>query len=147
MDPMTGDMKALSNSPDAATAFFNGEFIGKDTENNSSKPDTDGDGKKGHVGLSNFQYIFEERNWMPDQDSEGEDGIAGKDYLAAALEAATTGHPAGALPGTGAGCQARRTGPHPLHVRGRAEPRGVRGTHHGSACLHGIGEGVPLCPS
>ncbi|MEV4918813.1 DUF6571 family protein [Streptomyces tirandamycinicus] len=97
-DPMTGYMKALSNSPDAATAFFNAEFIGKDTENNPFKRDTDGDGRKGHIGLSNFQYLFEERNWMPDQDSEGEDSIAGKNYLAAALEAATTGHPAGELP-------------------------------------------------
>ncbi|GHI23409.1 hypothetical protein Shyd_47800 [Streptomyces hydrogenans] len=31
-DPMTGYMKALSNSPDAATEFFNSEFIAKDTE-------------------------------------------------------------------------------------------------------------------
>ncbi|WP_432123976.1 hypothetical protein [Streptomyces sp. C10-9-1] len=97
-DPMTGYMKALSNSPDAATAFFNAEFIGKDTENNPFTRDTDGDGTKGHIGLSNFQYLFEERNWMPDQDSEGEDSIAGKNYFAAALEAATTGHPAGELP-------------------------------------------------
>ncbi|MGW6535126.1 hypothetical protein ACWGBV_20315 [Streptomyces sp. NPDC055051] len=97
-DPMTGYMKALSNSPDAATAFFSQEFIAKDTENNPFKRDTDGDGNKGHIGLSNFQYLFEEREWMQDQDSEGEDSISGKNYLAAALEAATTGHPAGELP-------------------------------------------------
>ncbi|MEU2656551.1 DUF6571 family protein [Streptomyces sp. NPDC007325] len=97
-DPMTGYMKALSNSPDAATAFFSSEFIDKDTENNPFKRDTDGDGNKGHIGLSNFQYLFEEREWMQDQDSEGEDSISGKNYLAAALEAATTGHPAGELP-------------------------------------------------
>ncbi|MFF5505522.1 hypothetical protein [Streptomyces roseolus] len=97
-DPMTGYMKALSNSPDAATAFFNSEFIGKDTENNPFKRDTDGDGNKGHIGLTNFQYLFEEREWMREEDSEGEDSISGKNYLAAALEAATTGHPAGELP-------------------------------------------------
>ncbi|MFF2774948.1 hypothetical protein ACFVU3_08570 [Streptomyces sp. NPDC058052] len=97
-DPMTGYMKALSNSPDAATEFFTSEFIAKDTENNPFKRDTDGDGNKGHIGLSNFQYLFEEREWVQDQDSEGEKSISGKNYLAAALEAATTGHPAGELP-------------------------------------------------
>ncbi|MFD4374001.1 hypothetical protein [Streptomyces sp. NPDC058486] len=99
-DPMTGYMKALSNSPDAATEFFSSEFIGKDAENNPFKrdPDGDGDAKEAPVGLSNFQYLFEEREWMQDQDSEGEDSISGKNYLAAALEAATTGHPAGELP-------------------------------------------------
>ncbi|MER5738736.1 MULTISPECIES: DUF6571 family protein [unclassified Streptomyces] len=97
-DPMTGYMKALSNSPDAATEFFNSEFIAKDTENNPFTRDTDGNGKKGHIGLSNFQYLFEEREWMQEEDSKGEDSISGKNYLAAALEAATTGHPAGELP-------------------------------------------------
>ncbi|MFD6079070.1 DUF6571 family protein [Streptomyces hydrogenans] len=97
-DPMTGYMKALSNSPDAATEFFNSEFIAKDTENNPFTRDTDGNDKKEHIGLSNFQYLFEEREWMQEQDSEGEDSISGKNYLAAALEAATTGHPAGELP-------------------------------------------------
>ncbi|GHF97960.1 hypothetical protein ACFFSH_07225 [Streptomyces filamentosus] len=97
-DPMTGYMKALSHSPDAATEFFNSEFIAKDAENNPFTRDTDGNGKKGHIGLSNFQYLFEEREWMQEQDSEGEDSISGKNYLAAALEAATTGHPAGELP-------------------------------------------------
>ncbi|MFE0424359.1 hypothetical protein [Streptomyces sp. NPDC058953] len=97
-DPMTGYMKALSNSPDAATAFFNAEFIDKDAEGNPFKRDTDDDGKKGHVDLTNFQYLFEERDWMREEDSEGEQSISGKNYLAAALEAATTGHPAGELP-------------------------------------------------
>ncbi|MFF6793088.1 hypothetical protein ACFY9C_28915 [Streptomyces filamentosus] len=97
-DPMTGYMKALSNSPDAATEFFNSEFIAKDAEHNPFTRDTDGNGKKEHIGLSNFQYLFEEREWMQEQDSEGEDSISGKNYLAAALEAATTGHPAGELP-------------------------------------------------
>ncbi|MEW1551425.1 hypothetical protein [Streptomyces tsukubensis] len=97
-DPMTGYMKALSNSPDAATAFFNAEFIDKDAEGNPFKRDTDDNGKKGHVDLSNFQYLFEERDWMREEDSEGEQSISGKNYLAAALEAATTGHPAGELP-------------------------------------------------
>ncbi|MCS0634618.1 hypothetical protein NX801_02870 [Streptomyces sp. LP05-1] len=84
-DPMTGYMKALSNSPDAATAFFNSEFVGEDD---------DGKEKKG----TNFQYLFEDREWVADQDSDGEESISGKNYLAAALEAATTGHPAGELP-------------------------------------------------
>lgn len=97
-DPMTGYMKALSNSPDAATQFFNSEFIDKDAEGNPYKRDTDGNGKKGHVDLTNFQYLFEERDWMREEDSKGEESISGKNYLAAALEAATTGHPAGELP-------------------------------------------------
>ncbi|MFH8618628.1 DUF6571 family protein [Streptomyces sp. NPDC017979] len=97
-DPMTGYMKALSNSPDAATQFFNSEFIDKDADGNPYKRDTDGNGKKGHVDLTNFQYLFEERDWMREQDSKGDESISGKNYLAAALEAATTGHPAGELP-------------------------------------------------
>lgn len=100
-DPMTGYMKALSVSPDAATAFFTEEFVGKDTEGNPYEREykgADGEMKEGPTTLSNFQYLFEERDWMQDQDSKGEDSIAGKNYLAAAVEAATTGHPAGELP-------------------------------------------------
>ncbi|PRH76824.1 hypothetical protein C6N75_23510 [Streptomyces solincola] len=97
-DPMTGYMKALSNSPDAATDFFTGPFIDKDTDGNPYERDTDGDGNKGKIDLTNFQYLFEDREWMQDQDSEGEDSISGRNYLAGALEAATTGHPAGELP-------------------------------------------------
>ena len=48
-DPMTGYLKALSNSPDAATDFFNQEFVGKDDDRKEA--------------LSNFQYLFEEREW------------------------------------------------------------------------------------
>ncbi|MEU0119554.1 hypothetical protein ABZ137_39250 [Streptomyces bobili] len=96
-DPMTGYLKALSNSPDAATDFFNGTFVTKG-EDHDFTHDTDGDGKQGRRTLSNFDYLFEERDWPLDQDDKGEDSIAGRNNLAAALEAATTGHPAGELP-------------------------------------------------
>ncbi|MEV6618048.1 DUF6571 family protein [Streptomyces sp. NPDC051051] len=96
-DPMTGYLKALSNSPDAATEFFNGTFVTKD-EDHDFTHDTDGDGKQGRRTLSNFDYLFEERDWPQDQDDKGEESIAGRNYLAAALEAATTGHPAGEAP-------------------------------------------------
>ncbi|MDQ0583831.1 DUF6571 family protein [Streptomyces rishiriensis] len=91
-DPMTGYLKALSNSPDAATEFFNDTFVTKD-EDHDFKNDK---GKR--ETLTNFDYLFEERDWPMDQDDEGEDSIAGRNYLAAALEAATTGHPAGEMP-------------------------------------------------
>ncbi|MET8248769.1 DUF6571 family protein [Streptomyces sp. NPDC005202] len=97
-DPMTGYLKALSNSPDAATTFLNQEFVSRNDENNPFERDTDGDGKKGKVSLSNFQYLFEERDWPHDQDDKGNDSIAGRNNLALALEAATTGHPAGEMP-------------------------------------------------
>ncbi|MFJ9716346.1 DUF6571 family protein [Streptomyces sp. NPDC101213] len=96
-DPMTGYLKALSNSPDAATEFFNDTFVTKD-EDHDFTHDTDGDGKQGRRTLSNFDYLFEERDWPQDQDDKGEDSIAGRNYLAAALEAATTGHAAGEMP-------------------------------------------------
>ncbi|MFE6286958.1 DUF6571 family protein [Streptomyces sp. NPDC057877] len=97
-DPMTGYLKALSNSPDAATTFFNQEFIDRNDENNPFERDTDGNGRNGKVSLSNFQYLFEERDWPRDLTSEGEVSVAGRNTLALALEAATTGHPAGELP-------------------------------------------------
>ncbi|MEU4686289.1 DUF6571 family protein [Streptomyces xinghaiensis] len=96
-DPMTGFMKALSNSPDAATDFFNGTFVTKD-EDHDFERDTDGNGKNGKVGLTNFQYLFEERDWPPERDVKGEESITGRNNLALALEAATTGHPAGEMP-------------------------------------------------
>ncbi|GAA3828979.1 DUF6571 family protein [Streptomyces phyllanthi] len=96
-DPMTGYLKALSNSPDAATEFFNGTFVTKD-EDHDFTHDTDGDGKEGRKTLSNFDYLFEERDWPQDANSEGDESIAGRNNLALALEAATTGHPAGELP-------------------------------------------------
>ncbi|WP_329326450.1 hypothetical protein [Streptomyces luteogriseus] len=96
-DPMAGYLKGLSNSPDAATEFFNGTFVTKD-EDHDFTHDTDGDGKEGKRTLSNFDYLFEERDWPQDRDDKGEDSIAGRNYLAAALEAATTGHPAGEIP-------------------------------------------------
>ncbi|MFJ9739854.1 hypothetical protein [Streptomyces sp. NPDC101166] len=96
-DPMTGYLKALSNNPDAATDFFNGTFVTKDEDHDFTQ-DTDGDGKQGNRSLTNFDYLFEERDWPLDQDDKGEDSIAGRNYMAAALEAATTGHPAGEMP-------------------------------------------------
>lgn len=84
-DPMTGYMKALGNSPEAATDFFNtdyGDFDGDDDEKN----------------LTNFDYLFEERDWVHDITSEMEDSNEGHNAMAHALEAATTGHPAGANP-------------------------------------------------
>ncbi|MFD9543806.1 DUF6571 family protein [Streptomyces sp. NPDC060022] len=99
MDPMTGFMKALSNSPDAATEFFSDTFLTKE-EDHEFKEDTDGDKKMGMRELSNFDYLFEERDWPKDQTDKGEDSISGRNYMALALEAATTGHPAGEIPTT-----------------------------------------------
>ncbi|MFC4612283.1 hypothetical protein ACFO9E_31705 [Streptomyces maoxianensis] len=96
-DPMTGFMKALSNSPDAATEFFDDTFVTKD-EDHDFERDTDGNGKKGKVGLSNFQYLFEERDWPHDADAKGNDSVTGRNNMALALEAAVTGHPAGEMP-------------------------------------------------
>jgi hypothetical protein len=73
-DPMTGYMKALSNSPAAATRFFTAEQKG-------------GDGKL----ETNFKYLFEERKW-PNDSVEGKKSVTGRNSMARALEAATTGH-------------------------------------------------------
>ncbi|MFH8294592.1 hypothetical protein [Streptomyces sp. NPDC018059] len=85
-DPMTGYMKSLSNSPHAATAFFNEDFTPKGGDGDSSKD----------KGVSNFEYLFEERDWPSDIDADASD--TGRNTMALALEAATTGHPAGELP-------------------------------------------------
>ncbi|MGW4274160.1 hypothetical protein ACWEGQ_17770 [Streptomyces seoulensis] len=97
-DPLTGYLKGLSNSPDAATEFFNQEYVSKSDPDDPFERDTDDNGKKGKVSLSNFQYLFEEREWPQESDSHGDDLDTGKNNLALALEAATTGHPAGELP-------------------------------------------------
>lgn len=94
-DPMIGYLKALSNSPDAATDFFNDPFLSKD-EDHDFKEEVKG--KEVTAELSNFDYLFEERNWPPERDKDGDDSISGRNNLAMALEAATTGHPAGELP-------------------------------------------------
>ncbi|MFE7752936.1 hypothetical protein [Streptomyces sp. NPDC057428] len=99
-DPMTGFMKALSNSPAAATEFFSDTFVTKD-EDHDFKEDTDGNGKKEMRELSNFDYLFEERNWPEDQNDKGDESIAGRNAMALALEAAITGHPAGEIPAAG----------------------------------------------
>ncbi|MEU0698834.1 hypothetical protein ABZ349_33400 [Streptomyces niveus] len=94
-DPLVGFLKGLSNSPDAATDFFNEPFLTKDDDHDF----TEKDGKKEvKAELSNFDYLFEERDWPQDRDEDGEDSISGRNNLAMALEAATTGHPAGELP-------------------------------------------------
>ncbi|MFF1761719.1 hypothetical protein [Streptomyces sp. NPDC058266] len=96
-DPLTGYLKGISNSPDAATAFFNEQFVSK--EDSPFERDTDDENDyKGKVALSNFQYLFEERDWPQETDSHGDDLHTGRNNLALALEAATTGHPAGEQP-------------------------------------------------
>ncbi|WP_151775551.1 DUF6571 family protein [Streptomyces abyssomicinicus] len=97
-DPLTGYLKALSNSPDAATNFFNQEYINKNDEDNPFERDTDNNDKKGKVTLSNFQYLFEEREWPKEYGLDGDELHTGRNTLGLALEAATTGHPAGELP-------------------------------------------------
>ncbi|MFJ6661988.1 hypothetical protein ACIQNG_37425 [Streptomyces sp. NPDC091377] len=97
-DPFTGFLKGLSNSPDAATDFFNQEFISRSDPDNPFQRDTDGNGREGKVTLSNFQYLFEERQWPRETSLTGEELNTGKNTLGLALEAATTGHPAGELP-------------------------------------------------
>ncbi|MFD9867329.1 DUF6571 family protein [Streptomyces niveus] len=96
-DPMIGYLKALSNSPDAATDFFNDPFLSKD-EDHAFKEEDEKTGKEVKASLSNFDYLFEERDWPPERDKDGDDSISGRNNLAMALEAATTGHPAGELP-------------------------------------------------
>ncbi|MEU8971530.1 hypothetical protein AB0D11_20055 [Streptomyces monashensis] len=83
-DPLTGYLKALSSSPDAATDFFNEEYLPKDGDHKES--------------ASNFKYLFEDREWPKETDLKGDDIHPGQNNLAMALEAATTGHPAGELP-------------------------------------------------
>ncbi|MEU6486392.1 DUF6571 family protein [Streptomyces sp. NPDC046887] len=98
-DPLVGYLKALSNNPGAGAEFFNEPFLTKDDDHEFER-DTDGDTFKGKVGLSNFQYLFEERHWPPEVDTKGEDSIEGRNNLALALEAAATGHGAGEMPTT-----------------------------------------------
>ncbi|MDT0423621.1 DUF6571 family protein [Streptomyces evansiae] len=78
-DPFTGYMKALANSPDAATQFFTAK--GKDE---NGKPQ------------SNFTYLFEKRKW-PDDSAPGKESVTGLNSMGHALEAATTGHRPGEL--------------------------------------------------
>jgi hypothetical protein len=98
-DPLTGYLKGLSNSPDAAIDFFSQEYVSKDDPDNPFERDSDDDNPyKGKVSLSNFQYLFEEREWPHEEDREGDEIITGKNNLALALQAAATGHPAGEKP-------------------------------------------------
>ncbi|MEU6918145.1 hypothetical protein [Streptomyces olindensis] len=98
-DPLTGYLKGLSNSPGAATDFFNQQFVSKDDPDNPFERDSDDENThKGKVSLSNFEYLFEEREWPQETDLKGDDLHTGQNNLALALEAATTGHPAGEKP-------------------------------------------------
>jgi len=83
-DPLTGYLKALSSSPDAATGFLNEEYLPKG-----------GDHKE---AVSNFQYLFEDREWPKETSLKGDDIFTGQNNLAMAIEAGTTGHPAGEIP-------------------------------------------------
>ncbi|MFJ3778452.1 hypothetical protein ACIPX0_42910 [Streptomyces sp. NPDC090075] len=76
-DPLTGYMKALANSPAAATEFFTAQQKGDD-----GKPET------------NFKYLFEDRKW-PDDSKPGKESVTGLNSMGLALEAATTGHRSG----------------------------------------------------
>lgn len=96
-DPFTGYLKGLSNSPAAATAFFNQDFISKDDPDNPFEREG-ADGKMSKATLSNFQYLFEERDWPHEANAKGDELHTGQNNLALALEAATTGHPAGEMP-------------------------------------------------
>lgn len=76
-DPFTGYMKALANSPGAATKFFTAG--------------QEGDGDKKPVTSPNFQYLFEERKW-PNDSMPGKESVTGRNSMGHALEAAMTGH-------------------------------------------------------
>ncbi|GGY35933.1 hypothetical protein [Streptomyces omiyaensis] len=93
-DPMTGFLAALSNSPDAATDFFSADFVTKDEDHDFKEEG----GKKEKRELTNFDYLFEERDWPRATNDQGKDSTEGRNNLAMALEAATTGHPAGQMP-------------------------------------------------
>ncbi|SFY51804.1 hypothetical protein [Streptomyces sp. F-1] len=84
-DPLNGYLKGLSNNPAAATNFFNDDFIAQDSHHKSA--------------VSNFDYLFKQRHWPMDSiDPHGVHSTVGQNFLAQALEAATTGHPAGEMP-------------------------------------------------
>ncbi|MER7840144.1 DUF6571 family protein [Streptomyces sp. NPDC096040] len=73
-DPLTGYLKALANSPAAATEFFTAQQKGDD-----GKTET------------NFKYLFEDRKW-PDDSKPAKERVTGLNSMGQALEAATTGH-------------------------------------------------------
>ncbi|MFF7450630.1 MULTISPECIES: hypothetical protein [unclassified Streptomyces] len=75
-DPLTGYMKALANSPAAATAFFAAGQKG-----GGAKP----------VSSPNFTYLFQDRKW-PDDSMPGKESVTGRNSMGHALEAAMTGH-------------------------------------------------------
>jgi hypothetical protein len=76
IDPMTGYMDALGHSPEAAEKFLNADY----GDLQSDEP---------VKTLTNFEYLFEERNWPEDSESSDQ----GHNAMAHAIHAATTGHP------------------------------------------------------
>jgi hypothetical protein len=91
-DPFIGYMKALSHSPEASVEFFDDPFVTKDDDHEFK--DEDGDKKS----LSVFDYLFEERDWPQQMNSDHDEVDTGHNAMGEALEAATTGHVAGAGP-------------------------------------------------
>jgi hypothetical protein len=79
-DPMTGFMQALSKSPEAATEFFNGSFVTKE-EDHEFWVDEEDEGK-GREALSNFQYLFEERDWPVTHHADGTESFAARGWVA-----------------------------------------------------------------
>ncbi|MEN8656372.1 hypothetical protein ABCR94_38815 [Streptomyces sp. 21So2-11] len=94
-------MKALANSPDASTDFFNDSFVTKNEDHDFLEDTEDKNTYEGKRSLSNFDYLFEERDWLKDVDEKGKESVTGRDFMAQALESATTGHPAGEQPAKG----------------------------------------------
>ncbi|ANW20541.1 hypothetical protein [Streptomyces clavuligerus] len=99
-DPAVGFLMALSQSPEASTAFFGETFVTR-YEDHEFYEDKDGDGNRERRELSNFDYFFEERDWPKDVDSKGKETDIGRESLGHALESATTGHPSGTGPRPG----------------------------------------------
>ncbi|MER6913036.1 hypothetical protein ABT354_15315 [Streptomyces sp. NPDC000594] len=99
-DPAVGFLMALSQSPEASTAFFGETFVGRHDDHEFYE-DKDEDGNRERRELSNFDYFFEERDWPRYVDSKGKDSDVGVESLGSALESATTGHPSGTAPRPG----------------------------------------------
>jgi hypothetical protein len=92
LDPFTGFMKALSNSPEASTDFFSDSFLTKDEDHDF----VNGEGHK--RALSNFDYLFEEREWIQSMSPDGKSSENSYNAMGEALAAAVTGHSAVSAP-------------------------------------------------
>ena len=78
-DPMTGYLEALGRSPEAAEKFLNADY----GDLRSDAPEKT---------LSNFEYLFEEREWLEEGTDGYPQGDEGHEAMAHAIQAATTGH-------------------------------------------------------